>query len=209
VERGFAHCYDTGGMRRTHLRKHDNILKRQLIHVAGFNLGLIVRRPLGAGTPREWNNPAQLLLLFLSALLTPRTHRHRPCRSFIAPSEGIRAAKPSFPARSRQCRKIATYTTGNRGSCASRIASAVAGLQDDREDKHSHGYEIRNEAGARTKDRINRADDAQRGTGSRAAGAAPAGWQEPRKREGRRAGVQKMRGLWFETPRRCCACIGD
>ena len=26
VERSFAHCCDTGGMRRTHLRKHDNIL---------------------------------------------------------------------------------------------------------------------------------------------------------------------------------------
>jgi transposase len=33
VERSFAHWYDSGGMRRTHLRKHDNILKRQLIHV--------------------------------------------------------------------------------------------------------------------------------------------------------------------------------
>src|SRR6202521_5800358 len=50
VERSFAHCYDTGGMRRTHLRKHNNILKRQLIHIAGFNLSLIFRRLLGAGT---------------------------------------------------------------------------------------------------------------------------------------------------------------
>lgn len=33
VERSFAHCYDTGGMRRTHLRGHKNILKRQLIHL--------------------------------------------------------------------------------------------------------------------------------------------------------------------------------
>ena len=56
VERSFAHCYDTGGMRRTHLRKHDNIFKRQLIHVAGFNLILIFRELLGAGTLREWNN---------------------------------------------------------------------------------------------------------------------------------------------------------
>ncbi|GIK17757.1 MAG: hypothetical protein BroJett003_27210 [Planctomycetota bacterium] len=37
VERSFAHCYDTGGMRRTHLREHPNILKRLLIHAAGFN----------------------------------------------------------------------------------------------------------------------------------------------------------------------------
>src|SRR6202163_2146461 len=43
VERAFAHVYDTGGMRRTHLRGHTNILKRLLIHVGGFNLGLVMR----------------------------------------------------------------------------------------------------------------------------------------------------------------------
>ena len=59
VERSFAHCYDTGGMRRTHLREHPNIFKRQLIHVAGFNLSLIFRKLLGAGTPREWKNRGQ------------------------------------------------------------------------------------------------------------------------------------------------------
>jgi len=52
LERPFAHCYDTGGMRRTHLRGHPNILKRLLIHVAGFNLGLVMRKLLGAGKPR-------------------------------------------------------------------------------------------------------------------------------------------------------------
>ncbi len=52
VERSFAHCYDTGGMRRTHLKKHGNILKRLLIHAAGFNLSLILRRLLGRGTAR-------------------------------------------------------------------------------------------------------------------------------------------------------------
>ena len=51
-ERSFAHCYDTGGMRRTHLRRHDNILKRLLIHVAGFNLSLVLRKVLGLGTAR-------------------------------------------------------------------------------------------------------------------------------------------------------------
>jgi transposase len=112
VERSFAHCYDTGGMRRTHLRKHDNILKRQLIHVGAFNLSLIFRRLLGAGTPREWNNLGQRLFWFLLRPFIRCQDRHTPCRSLIAPSEVIRAAKPSFPARSRQCRKIATYTTG-------------------------------------------------------------------------------------------------
>ena len=52
IERSFAHCYDIGEMRRTHLRKHDNILKRLLIHVAGFNLSLILRQLLGLGTAR-------------------------------------------------------------------------------------------------------------------------------------------------------------
>jgi transposase len=52
VERSFAHVYDTGGMRRTHLRGHDNILKRLLVHTAGFNLSLVLRRDIGKGTPR-------------------------------------------------------------------------------------------------------------------------------------------------------------
>jgi transposase len=52
IERTFAHCYDTGGMRRTHLRKHNNILKRLLVHVAGMNLGLLLRSMCGIGTPR-------------------------------------------------------------------------------------------------------------------------------------------------------------
>ena len=53
VERSFAHAYDTGGMRRTHLKRHGNILKRLLIHVAGFNLSLILRTLLGFGTARS------------------------------------------------------------------------------------------------------------------------------------------------------------
>ena len=41
-------------MRRTHLRKHGNILKRLLVHVAGFNLGILMRSLIGTGTPREF-----------------------------------------------------------------------------------------------------------------------------------------------------------
>jgi transposase len=53
IERTFAHCYETGGMRRTQLRKHHNILKRLLVHVAGMNLGLLLRSLYGVGTPRS------------------------------------------------------------------------------------------------------------------------------------------------------------
>jgi transposase len=52
IERSFAHNYETGGLRRTHLRGHPNISKRVLIHVTGFNLGLIMRKLCGVGTPR-------------------------------------------------------------------------------------------------------------------------------------------------------------
>ena len=37
LERPNAHLYETGGMRRTDLRGHANILKRLLVHVGGFN----------------------------------------------------------------------------------------------------------------------------------------------------------------------------
>lgn len=52
LERPFAHCYETGGMRRTHLKTHARILKRLLIHVAGCNLALVMRIVFGLGTPR-------------------------------------------------------------------------------------------------------------------------------------------------------------
>ena len=69
LERPFAHCYDTGGMRRTHLRGHPNILKRLLIHVAGFNLGLVMRRLLGAGKPRAFAGVAGLLWQRVAAIV--------------------------------------------------------------------------------------------------------------------------------------------
>ncbi len=53
LERPFAHCYETGAMRRTHLRGHPNILKRLLVHVAGFNLALVMRSRFGLGKPRR------------------------------------------------------------------------------------------------------------------------------------------------------------
>jgi transposase len=52
TERTFAHLYETGAMRRVHLQGRKNILKRLLIHGAAFNLSLILRKVLGAGTPR-------------------------------------------------------------------------------------------------------------------------------------------------------------
>jgi len=52
AERSFAHMYETGGMRRTHLKGRKNILKRLLFHAIGFNLGLLIRKSSGIGKPR-------------------------------------------------------------------------------------------------------------------------------------------------------------
>ena len=59
LERTFAHCYETGGMRRVHLRGHPNILKRLLVHGAGYNLALAMRNLCGAGVPRAWADLAR------------------------------------------------------------------------------------------------------------------------------------------------------
>jgi transposase len=70
VERSFAHLYETGRMRRTHLRGHSNILKRLLLHSGAFNLGLLLRRWLGAGTPRGLQGRARALLALLNRLVS-------------------------------------------------------------------------------------------------------------------------------------------
>ena len=75
IERSFAHLYDTGGMRRTHLRGHTNILKRLLIHAGGFNLGLVMRHLIGLGTPRGLQGRLATVLATLFVLLGARRCR--------------------------------------------------------------------------------------------------------------------------------------
>lgn len=63
TERSFAHMYETGGMRRTHLRKRNNILKRLLFHAVGFNLALLLRERFGIGKPRTLQGTSDTILL--------------------------------------------------------------------------------------------------------------------------------------------------
>jgi len=76
VERTFAHCYETGGMRRCTLHGRKNILKRLLIHVGAFNISLVLRKMLGAGKPRELSNRAAGLGLRLIGLLIGLCKHH-------------------------------------------------------------------------------------------------------------------------------------
>src|SRR5450631_2177509 len=112
IERSFAHCYETGGMRRCHLRGRENILKRQLVHVGAFNLSLILRKLLGAGTPREWKNRFGRLVLTLYLLFTCRINQKRLCRGRISASVAQCFARSRTRLRRPTCRKSATCTPG-------------------------------------------------------------------------------------------------
>jgi transposase len=68
TERTFAHMYETGAMRRVHLRGRENILKRLLVHGAAFNLSLILRKDLGAGKPRQFQSLCRLLFAAIGNL---------------------------------------------------------------------------------------------------------------------------------------------
>jgi len=72
LERPFAHLYETGGMRRVHLRGHTNIRKRLLIHTAGFNLGLLMRQLIGVGTPRGLQGRLVAVVTTVLALIRSR-----------------------------------------------------------------------------------------------------------------------------------------
>lgn len=97
IERSFAHICETGGMRRTHLRGHENIAKRLLIHVAGFNLGLLMRNVFGVGKPRRLQGcAAGLQALFIALWCTFIALMRLPARAALESRlEGLSAFEMS------------------------------------------------------------------------------------------------------------------
>jgi transposase len=73
VERSFAHVCDTGGGRRTWVRGLENVRKLHLIKAAAHNLGLILRKLLGAGKPRAYAAFLRLLQAIQNAQVTLHT----------------------------------------------------------------------------------------------------------------------------------------
>jgi transposase len=73
IERSFAHMYETGAMRRTHLRGRDNIRKRLLIHASAFNLSLVFRNLFKVGTPRGYQGRKGSVLSAICGLLATLT----------------------------------------------------------------------------------------------------------------------------------------
>jgi transposase len=84
VERTFAHAYDTGALRRLYVRGKQNVQKRLLLQAAACNLALLIRKMIGAGTPRAlWDLAAPVFSLLLR-LISPMNALNRPGRSFLA-----------------------------------------------------------------------------------------------------------------------------
>jgi transposase len=111
IERSFAHLYDTGGMRRTHLRGHTNILKRLLIHAGAFNLGLVLRHLIGVGTPRGLQGRLAAVMSALWRLrgaARPRGIAVSACRRLLA----VMRSRLTFPTLAVNSSAIATYSTG-------------------------------------------------------------------------------------------------
>jgi hypothetical protein len=118
VERTFAHVYDTGGMRRTHLRGHTNILKRVLIHAGAFNLGLVMRHLIGVGTPRGLQGCLTAVISTLWWLLGAT----RPHGTVIASWHRLTAVirrRLTCSTLAVNSSVIATYSTGWQRSFAS------------------------------------------------------------------------------------------
>lgn len=68
TERSFAHLYETGGGRRVWIRGVEEACKRNVIHAAAHNLGLIMRKRFGVGTPRVLQGAAALVYILVSVI---------------------------------------------------------------------------------------------------------------------------------------------
>jgi transposase len=108
LERPNAHLYDSGGMRRTYLRGHMNILKRLFVHIGGFNLGLLMRTLIGVGTPRGLQGRLAGVVATIVALMTEIRGR---CRDRCAGRRSLQAAS-SFRVATDACVQRDLLATG-------------------------------------------------------------------------------------------------
>jgi transposase len=108
LERPFAHQYETGALRRLHVRGRGNVAKRVLLQAAAFNLALILRTMTRAGTPRGLADLKRTLLGALLRVLAALS-------TIPAPLSGLDESSPlsSYlperlrpnPPKLRRCRK--------------------------------------------------------------------------------------------------------
>jgi len=85
VERSFAHVCDTGGARRSWLCGIEKVQKRYLIAAVARNLGLVMRKLFGIGTPRSLQAEGGLAALVLFAWFHIHGPFHRCYRALASP----------------------------------------------------------------------------------------------------------------------------
>jgi transposase len=107
LERPFAHCLETGGLRRVFLRGRDNIRKRVLLHYAAFNLSLILREQLGKGTPRGLQGLIALHFVALVVLI----HALRVISTRLNDEKRFRITHFQQPALGAATLRSTTFTT--------------------------------------------------------------------------------------------------
>jgi transposase len=108
LERPCAHLYETGGLRRVHVRGHENVLKRLLVHASGFNLGLWMRTLFGVGTPRSLQGRAAAA----GAVLITLWHFVSQAITRLWPHNGSSATSMRPANRLLKKAEIAACTTG-------------------------------------------------------------------------------------------------
>ncbi len=105
LERPFAHQYETGGLRRVHVRGRGNVAKRVLLQAAAFNLALILRSITKAGTPKGLADLKTKLLCALSRVLAALSPLHAPIPVSVNVLSPIRACSLT---RSQNCPQLVT-----------------------------------------------------------------------------------------------------
>jgi Transposase domain (DUF772)/Transposase DDE domain len=112
VERTFAHAYETGALRRLYVRGKQNVQKRLLLQAAACNLALLLRKMMGAGTPRALQDVVARLFFILLRLLSTMNAISAPpaswsaCRSRQTPHRG------QWVRRKTRCQKSPVLGTG-------------------------------------------------------------------------------------------------
>jgi len=112
LERPFAHQYETGALRRVHVRGRSNVAKRVWLQATAFNLALILRSITKAGTPRGLADLKTKLFFTLWRMLDALPPCHAlpisPVEVFLAdfPGAASCACTPAIHSdKFRSCRK--------------------------------------------------------------------------------------------------------
>ena len=99
-------------MRRTHLRGHTNILTRLLIHAGAFNVGLVMRRLIGVGTPRGLHGRVAAVMAAVFVLVGVVRRRRTTISSSHRPITAVRGWLASLTTSAANSSAAATCTTG-------------------------------------------------------------------------------------------------